>query len=148
MLVKIQLMETSKKNATFRGRAENYYHEHRTFDSDHNWSSLKQMHECSMSVFCLVKFIHHRADYFIMPVFCLVNCHDSTVLLWLLEATNVEHEGDGNEEDEENAKQALAGALSTSQVRCGRDLNKFSRGCFTEVDEVGDPTQPPISVNV
>jgi hypothetical protein len=38
-----------------------------------------------MSVFCLVNFIHHHADYFIMPVFCLVNYHDSTVLPWLLE---------------------------------------------------------------
>jgi hypothetical protein len=43
------------------------------------------------------------------------------------DATNAEHEGDGNEEDEGNAEQALAGALSASQVRCGRDPNKLPR---------------------
>jgi hypothetical protein len=40
-----------------------------------------------MSVFCLVNFIHHHADYFIMSMFCLVNCHDSVVVPWLLEDT-------------------------------------------------------------
>jgi hypothetical protein len=40
-----------------------------------------------MPVFCLVNFIHHHVDYFIMSVFCLVNCHDSIVLPWLLEGT-------------------------------------------------------------
>jgi hypothetical protein len=30
-----------QKNATFWGRIDKYYHEHRTFESDHNWSSLK-----------------------------------------------------------------------------------------------------------
>jgi hypothetical protein len=38
-----------------------------------------------MSVFYLVNFIHHHADYFIMSVFCLVNYHDSAVVPWLLE---------------------------------------------------------------
>jgi hypothetical protein len=38
-----------------------------------------------MSVVCLVKFIHHHLDYFIISVFCLVNCHNSIVLPWLLE---------------------------------------------------------------
>jgi hypothetical protein len=38
-----------------------------------------------MSVFCLVNFIHHNADYFIMSVFSLVNCHASAVVPWLLE---------------------------------------------------------------
>jgi hypothetical protein len=39
--------------------------------------------------------------------------------------------------------------LSASQVRRDRGPNKFSSGRFviTEVDEVGDPTQPPISLN-
>jgi hypothetical protein len=65
------------------------------------------------------------------------------------DATNAEHEGDGNEEDEGNAEQALVGALSASQVRRGRGPNKVPSGHFviTEVNEVGDPTQPPISVN-
>jgi hypothetical protein len=40
-----------------------------------------------MSVFCLVNFIRHHADYFIMSVLCLVNCHDSAVVHWLLEDT-------------------------------------------------------------
>jgi hypothetical protein len=30
-----------QKNTTFWGRVEKYYHEHRTFDSDRNWSSPK-----------------------------------------------------------------------------------------------------------
>jgi hypothetical protein len=40
-------------------------------------------------------------------------------------------------------------ALSVSQVRCVRGPNKLPSGCFviTEVNEVGDPTQPPVSVN-
>jgi hypothetical protein len=38
-----------------------------------------------MSVFCLVNFIHHHADYFIMSVFYLINYHDSVVVPWLLE---------------------------------------------------------------
>jgi hypothetical protein len=65
------------------------------------------------------------------------------------DARNAEHEGDENEEDEENAKQALMDALSASQVRCGRGPNKLPSGNFviTEVNEVGDPTQPPILVN-
>jgi hypothetical protein len=41
MLDKIQLMETSKKNSTFWGRVKKHYHEHRTFESNSNWSSLK-----------------------------------------------------------------------------------------------------------
>jgi hypothetical protein len=62
---------------------------------------------------------------------------------------NAEHEGDENEEDEGNAEQAVVGALSASQVRRGRGLNKLLSGSFviTEVNVVGDPTQPPISVN-
>jgi hypothetical protein len=65
------------------------------------------------------------------------------------DTTNAEHEGDDNEEDEGNAKQALVSALSTSQVRRGRGPNKLPSGCFviTEVNEVGHPTQPPVSVN-
>jgi hypothetical protein len=41
------------------------------------------------------------------------------------------------------------GALSASQVRRGRGLNKLPREHFiiTEVNEVGDPMQPPVSVN-
>jgi hypothetical protein len=66
------------------------------------------------------------------------------------DATNAEYEGDGNEEDEGNVEQALAGALSASQVRCGRGLNKLPSGRFviTEVNEDGDPTQPPVLVNM
>jgi hypothetical protein len=65
------------------------------------------------------------------------------------DATNAEHEGDGNEEDEGNAEQALVGALSASQVRCGRGPNKLPSGHFVimEVNEVGDPMQPPVSIN-
>jgi hypothetical protein len=65
-------------------------------------------------------------------------------------ATNAKHEGNENEEDEENAEQALVGSLSASQVRRGRGLNKLPSVCFiiTEVNEVGDPTQPPVLVNV
>ncbi len=64
------------------------------------------------------------------------------------DATNAEHEGDENEE-EGNVEQALVGSLSASQVRRGRGPNKLPSGRFviTEVNEVGDPTQPPISVN-
>jgi hypothetical protein len=65
------------------------------------------------------------------------------------DATNAKHEGDGNEEDEGNVEQALAGTLLASQVRHGRGPNKLPSGCFviTKVNEVGDPTQPPILVN-
>jgi hypothetical protein len=45
-------------------------------------------------------------------------------------ATNVEHEGDVNEEDEGNAEQALVDTLSASQVRRGRGPNKLPSGCF------------------
>jgi hypothetical protein len=66
------------------------------------------------------------------------------------DAINAKHEGDVNEEEEEgNAGQAVVDTLSASQVRCGRGPNKLPSGCFviTMVNEVGDPTQPPISVN-
>jgi G3E family GTPase len=65
------------------------------------------------------------------------------------DARNDEHEGTENEEDEENAGQALVGALSASQVMRGRGPNKLPSGHFvvTVVNEVGQPTQPPISVN-
>jgi hypothetical protein len=66
------------------------------------------------------------------------------------DARNVEHEGDVNEEDEGNAEHALVGTLSTSQVRCGHSPNKLPSGRFviTTVNEVGDPTQALVSVNV
>jgi hypothetical protein len=65
------------------------------------------------------------------------------------DATNAEHEGDANEEDEGNAEQVLVCTLSASQVRRDRGPNKLPIGCFviTAVNEVGDPTQPPVSVN-
>jgi hypothetical protein len=65
------------------------------------------------------------------------------------DATNAEHEGDVNEEEEGNTEQALVDTLSASQVRHGRGPNKLSSGRFVimVVNEVGDPTQPPISVN-
>jgi hypothetical protein len=65
------------------------------------------------------------------------------------DATNAEHEGDGNEEDEANVEETLVNALSASQVRCGHHPNKMPSWRFVimEVNEVGDPTQPPISVN-
>jgi hypothetical protein len=65
------------------------------------------------------------------------------------DARNAEHEDDENEEGEGNAEQALVDALSASQVRRGRGSNKLLSGCFviTEVNEVGEPTQPPVSVN-
>jgi hypothetical protein len=65
------------------------------------------------------------------------------------DATNAELEGDANEEDEGNAEQALVVTLTASQVRRGRGPNKLPSGCFviTAVNEVGDPTQPPVSVN-
>jgi hypothetical protein len=65
------------------------------------------------------------------------------------DARNVEHEGDENEEDEGNAMQTLVDALSASQVRHGYGPNKLSSGHFviTEVNEFGDPTQPPVSIN-
>jgi methyl coenzyme M reductase subunit D len=42
------------------------------------------------------------------------------------------------------------GTLSASQVRRGRGPNKLPSGRFviTVVNEVRDPTQPPVSVNV
>jgi hypothetical protein len=66
------------------------------------------------------------------------------------DSRNAEHEGDENEEEEGNVEQVLVGALSASQVRRGHGPNKLPNECFviTEVNEVGDPTQPPISVNV
>jgi hypothetical protein len=65
------------------------------------------------------------------------------------DARNAEHEGDENEEDEGNAEQALVSALSASQVRRGHGLNKLHsrRFVITTVNEVGDPTQPPVLVN-
>jgi hypothetical protein len=65
------------------------------------------------------------------------------------DATNAEHDGNENEEDEENAKQAIMGSLPASQVRRGRSPNKLPSGRFviTEVNEIEDPTQPPVSVN-
>jgi hypothetical protein len=65
------------------------------------------------------------------------------------DATNAEHEGDGNEEDEGNGEEALVCALSVSQMRRGRGPNKLLSRCFliTEVNEVGDPTQPPVLIN-
>jgi hypothetical protein len=58
------------------------------------------------------------------------------------DATNVEHEGNENEEDEGNAEQALVGSLPASQVRRGHGPNKLPSGRFviTDVNEVGDPT--------
>jgi hypothetical protein len=58
-------------------------------------------------------------------------------------------EGDENEEDEGNAEQALVSALSASQVRRGHGSNKLHsrRFVITTVNEVGDPTQPPVLVN-
>jgi hypothetical protein len=65
------------------------------------------------------------------------------------DARNDEDEGDENEEDEGNPEQTLVGALSASQVRHGHGPNKLPCGRFviTMVNEVGDLTQPPISVN-
>jgi hypothetical protein len=62
-------------------------------------------------------------------------------------ASNAKHEGDANEEEEGNAELALVDTLLASQVRHGRGPNKFPSGLFviTAVNEVGDPTQPPIS---
>jgi hypothetical protein len=63
---------------------------------------------------------------------------------------NAKHEGDVNEEDKGNAEQALVGILLASQVRHDRGPNKLPREHFVimAVNEVGDPTQPLISVNV
>jgi hypothetical protein len=65
------------------------------------------------------------------------------------DATNAEHEGDANEEDEGNAEQAIVGTLLASQVRYGRGLHELPSGHFviTTVNEVVDPTQPSVSVN-
>jgi hypothetical protein len=62
---------------------------------------------------------------------------------------NAKHEGNENEEDEGNAEQVLVDALSASQVRCGRGPNKLASRHFviTTINEVGDPTQPPVLVN-
>jgi hypothetical protein len=58
------------------------------------------------------------------------------------DATNAEHEGNKNEEDEGNAKQALVGSLPALQVRRGHGPYKLPsrRFVITEVNEVGDPT--------
>jgi hypothetical protein len=66
------------------------------------------------------------------------------------DSRNAEHEGDENEEDEGNNEQVLVGALLASQARHGHGPNKLpsERFVITEVNEVGDPTQPPILVNV
>jgi hypothetical protein len=65
------------------------------------------------------------------------------------DATNAENEGNKNEEDEGNAEQALVGSFSVLQVRHGHGPNKLPSGSFviTEVNEVGDPMQPPVLVN-
>jgi hypothetical protein len=65
------------------------------------------------------------------------------------DARNAEHGDNENKEDEGNAEQALVGVLPASQVRRGRGPNKLPSRHFviTEVNEVGDPTQPPVSVN-
>jgi hypothetical protein len=65
------------------------------------------------------------------------------------DARHAEHEGDENKEDERNDEQALVGALSASQMRHGRSLNKLPSGRFIimVVNEDGDPMQPPVSVN-
>jgi hypothetical protein len=65
------------------------------------------------------------------------------------DARNVEHEGDVNEEDEGNVEQALVSTLSTSQLRHGHAPKKLPSGHFviTVANEVGDPTQPLVSVN-
>jgi hypothetical protein len=57
---------------------------------------------------------------------------------------------DENEGDEGNSEQALMGALSASQVSHGCGPNKLPsrRFAITDVNEVGDPTQPPVLVNV
>jgi hypothetical protein len=62
------------------------------------------------------------------------------------DATNVEHEGNVSEEEEENVEQALVDTLSALQVRRGHGPNKLPSGRFviTVVNEVVDPTQPPI----
>jgi hypothetical protein len=65
------------------------------------------------------------------------------------DATNAEHEGDVNEDEEGKANQALVDTLSLSQVRRGRGPNKLpsERLIITVVNKVGDPTQPPVLVN-
>jgi hypothetical protein len=65
------------------------------------------------------------------------------------DATNAEHEGDANEEDEGNAEQAIVGTLLASQVRHGRGPNELPSGHFviTTVNEDVDPMQPSVSVN-
>jgi hypothetical protein len=58
--------------------------------------------------------------------------------------------GDVNEEDEGNVEQALVGTLSASQVRHDRGSNKLPSVHFVimVVNEVGDPMQPLVLVNV
>jgi hypothetical protein len=75
------------------------------------------------------------------------NEEDTTNAEQTLAPTNAEHEGDVNEE--ENVEQALVDTLSASQVRRGRGSNKLLSGRFiiTAVNEVGDATQPAVSVN-
>jgi hypothetical protein len=77
------------------------------------------------------------------------NEEDATNAEQALAPTNTEHEGDVNEEEEENVEQALVDTLSASQVRRGRGPNKLPSEHFVikAVNEVGDPTQPFISVN-
>jgi hypothetical protein len=79
------------------------------------------------------------------------NEEDTTNAEQTLAPTNAEHEGDVNEEEEEeeNVEQALVDTLSASQVRRGRRSNKLPSGRFiiTAVNEVGDATQPAVSVN-
>jgi hypothetical protein len=83
-------------------------------------------------------------------------CHSPSTYLNLnqddeeYDARNAKHEGDELEEDEGIVEQALVDALLASQVRHGRGPNKLPSGRFviTVVNEVGDPTQPPVLVNV
>jgi hypothetical protein len=83
-------------------------------------------------------------------------CHSPSIYLSLNQdenvedATNAEHEGNENEEDEGKAEQDLVGSLSASQVRRAHGPNKLPSRHFViiEVNEVGDTMQPPISVNV
>jgi hypothetical protein len=61
------------------------------------------------------------------------------------DATNAEHEGDVNEEEEGNAEQALVDTLSVSQVRCVRGPNKLPSRCFVimVVNELETPCNHP-----
>jgi hypothetical protein len=66
------------------------------------------------------------------------------------DATNAEHEGDVNEEEDGNVEQVPVDTLSASPLSRGRGPKKLPSGRFviTVVNEVGDPMQPPIAVNV